>query len=144
MTNKQQMESSMREVFKVRAFKAGYELRTERVSGDEAGGIKPFDMVSAYTPHGDYIGNSKWAYRLCVKRGIKPELASNKHHVCSIGYSEKDGKWYGWSHRAIYGFKIGDMLKKGDCGYEYLPKGFKCKTLKDCKRMAIAFARSVS
>ena len=34
-----------------------------------------------------------------------------------VGFSPKDGKWYGWSHRAIYGFEIGSTCKKGDCHY---------------------------
>ena len=38
-----------------------------------------------------------------------------------------DGKWYGWSHRAIYGFKAGDQVT-GDSGgkkvdYPKLPDG---------------------
>lgn len=37
--------------------------------------------------------------------------------TATIGYSDKDNKWYGWSHRAIYGFTIGSEVKKGDCGY---------------------------
>ncbi len=27
-----------------------------------------------------------------------------------LGYSEENKKWYGWSHRAIAGFGIGDMM----------------------------------
>lgn len=34
-----------------------------------------------------------------------------------VGFSPKDNKWYGWSHRAIYGFCIGSEVKKGDCAY---------------------------
>lgn len=34
-----------------------------------------------------------------------------------VGFSPKDGKWYGWSHRAIYGFAVGSTCKKGDCHY---------------------------
>ena len=34
-----------------------------------------------------------------------------------VGYSPKDNKWYGWSHRAIFGFKVGSTCKKGDCHY---------------------------
>jgi hypothetical protein len=34
-----------------------------------------------------------------------------------VGFSPKDNKWYGWSHRAIYGFGIGSTCKKGDCHY---------------------------
>ena len=41
----------------------------------------------------------------------------HKSPTCSIGWSEKDQKWYGWSHRAIFGFTIGSKVKKGDCGY---------------------------
>lgn len=34
-----------------------------------------------------------------------------------VGFSPKDKKWYGWSHRAIFGFKVGSTCKKGDCHY---------------------------
>ena len=34
-----------------------------------------------------------------------------------VGFSPKDNKWYGWSHRAIFGFEIGSECKKGDCAY---------------------------
>jgi hypothetical protein len=35
-----------------------------------------------------------------------------------VGFSPKMNKWYGWSHRAIYGFTIGSTCKKGDCHYK--------------------------
>lgn len=34
-----------------------------------------------------------------------------------VGYSPKDHKWYGWSHRMIYGFTIGSTCKIGDCHF---------------------------
>lgn len=34
-----------------------------------------------------------------------------------VGFSPKDGKWYGWSHRAIYGFQVGSTCEKGNCHY---------------------------
>ena len=145
-------------VIKVRRFKVGYELRYEQLSEEFAGKGKTIIMTSAYNSNGDYIGDSKWAYRL-YKRGIIPELSETNNHVCSIGFCEKEKKWYGWSHRAMYGFKIGDTVEEGDCcassGFtdEYLaeypdenrslPIGFTAKTLEDCKAMAIAFAESV-
>jgi hypothetical protein len=70
-------------------------------------------------------------------------------NVCSIGFSERDQKWYGWSHRAYAGFGIGDKVKKGSTctsamtGWS-LPEGFKAKTLHDAYRMAAAHAESVS
>ena len=145
-----------REVLKVRKYKVGYEIRTVLINGEEACG-KPFEMKSAYTPEGHYIGRSKFAHFLCKKRGIKPELADSNDNVCSIGFSEKKQKWYGWSHREIYGFGIGHITKEGDCTTEagvlpeYLtpendkrvPVGFEVKTLEDAKLCAIAFAESV-
>lgn len=116
----------------------------------------------AYTKAGDYIGDEKTAKYLCDELGIAPEIAGIKrdlHQPCSIGFCEKKGKWYGWSHRAIFGFGIGDTVKEGDCcavsGWteDYLlehpeedlslPVGFEAKTIEDAKRMAIAFAESV-
>jgi len=109
---------------------------------------------------GDYIGDIKTAWALCDERGIAPEKMSEDAEVCSIGFSEKEQKWYGWSHRAIYGFGIGHVTKKGDSATtsgwtdEYLsghpeqdrrvPVGFEAKTLDDARRIAVAFAESVS
>jgi len=30
-----------------------------------------------------------------------------------------DGKWYGWSHRAVYGFSVGDIVKMGHIGNKH-------------------------
>ena len=147
-----------RELLSERHFRVGYILRKEKVSlgaSDEA----PITMISAFTLDGHYIGNSKFAHRLVVKRGIAPELADSSHNVCSIGFCAKEQRWYGWSHRAIYGFGIGAKVKEGDCAAssgwtdDYLaehpeentalPVGFTAHTLEDAKRMAVAFASSV-
>jgi hypothetical protein len=45
------------------------------------------------------------------------ELEITEELTHGVGYSPKDGKWYGWSHRAIFGFKIGSTCVKGDCHY---------------------------
>jgi len=45
---------------------------------------------------------------------IKGEKVSPDSSVNSIGKSEADGKWYGWSHRAVYGFKAGDKITGKD------------------------------
>jgi hypothetical protein len=105
-----------RKVLKVRKYKAGYEIREELIDGSEYGG-EDFTMKTAYTLSGDYIGDTKRAYWLCKKLGIAPEKISDDHNVCSIGFCEKEQKWYGWSHRAMFGFGIGSKCKKGDCGF---------------------------
>lgn len=133
-----------------------YEIRVEENSiGDDS----PVLMHSVYAPDGGYVGNIEDAVKY-FQKGILPEKSHADNDVCSIGKSITDGKWYGWSHRAIYGFKIGDVVKDGDCaassGYtdEYLkdnpeknralPVGFEAKTEEDAKKMAIAFADSVA
>ena len=108
-----------------------------------------------------YIGDDYFYKQLIKKRGlVLIQKAFPEHRTCSIGYSPKENKWYGWSHRAIHGFTIGDEVEEGDLtntsGFieEYriqhpdedtsLPVGFKALTLNDAKRMAIAFAEAVS
>ncbi len=117
-------------------------------------------MTWAENLNGDYIGPVPDAEFLCKERGILPEIYDD-NTVCSIGFSEKEQKWYGWSHRAIYGFGIGDKVDSEDhmCSIsawvdEYLeenpdldrrlPVGFEAKTLEDAKKMAISFADAVS
>ncbi len=81
------------------------------------------------------------------KHGIKPEKIDPSHNVCSIGFSEKEQRWYGWSHRAICGFGIGAKSKPGLVGYgELKSQGgpYEAKTLDDCKKMAIAFAKDIA
>jgi hypothetical protein len=134
----------IQKVISERKFKTGYIIRDELIDPEFSGTSQPLRMKSAYNYNGDYIGNSKSAHYLCTKRGILPEvIPGNK--VCSIGFCEKEQKWYGWSHRAIYGFGIGDVTKLEQCGVpQYIKAGFKAKTLKDAMKIAIAFAQSVS
>jgi len=136
--------------FEVRLVEYGDENKTRIYSlfnsdGGYMGAIFPDDVINSHI-------------KFLMEHQIIPETYGG-NTVCSIGKSLKDGKWYGWSHRAIYGFQIGDTLKEGDCaatsGYteEYLeehpdpyilPVGFTSETEEDCKLMAIAFASSVS
>lgn len=81
------------------------------------------------------------------KHGIEPEKIDHSHNVDSIGWSEKEQKFYGWSHRAIYGFGIGSKSGKGKVGYQTLiDRGWpiEAKTKEDCKKMAIAFAEEIA
>jgi hypothetical protein len=130
-----------------RVCKAGYVKRRELVDGPGQGN-DPMEWVMAYTPRGEFIGDVKTAYRLCVVRGIHPELRTPTDSVCSVGFSTKDGKWYGWSHRAIYGFMIGSKCKKGDCHYVAVKDGgrgsWTAKTVADARQMACDFAEDVS
>ena len=87
------------------------------------------------------------------KKGQSPIHASH-------GKSAADGKWYGWSHRAVYGFGVGDKVKGASAGkkveYPQLPDGgkdfdngkyepdFTIKTDAQAREVALTFADSVS
>ena len=158
----------IKEVRNIRRYKAGYEIRTELIGGSEFGS-DDLEMKSAYTPDGHYIGDPKRAYRLCKVRGIKPEPRTpareesngGRGRTCSVGFCEREQKWYGWSHRAIFGFGIGSIIDSEDhmCAMSgwtdewldehpeddlRLPVGYEAKTLEDAKQMAISFASAVS
>ena len=77
------------------------------------------------------------------KMKVKPEKNKPDHTVCSIGYSEVDKKWYGWSHRARAGFKAGDKVDKDTCGNPK-KKDWVIKTEEEAKQMARDFAEDVS
>lgn len=68
-----------------------------------------------------YFSNfdSSYITRVSMEDNVKfladREITDELTH--GVGFSPKDGKWYGWSHRAIYGFEIGSTCKKGDCHY---------------------------
>lgn len=127
----------------VRKFKLGYHAKKEVW---EHGGSEAVELTSAYTPEGHYIGRPKDAHRLITKYGVKPELASPTNTVCTVGYSSRRRKWYGWSHRAIFGFGIGSTVKATDCiGSDRSDLiGFTAKTKADARMLAVAYAESVS
>ena len=112
-----------------RRYKAGYNvwLETNEDNGETDELADAINRMSAQiitmkvarTPAGHYIGDPRTAHMLCKKIGIAPEVLRG-HKVCSIGFCEREQKWYGWSHRAIYGFGVGSHVKPGNCGY--MPK----------------------
>ncbi len=151
-------------------YKLGYQVRTYELDNAEYGGEGVTVMRSAFTRAGGYIGDPKMARYLIIKKGIDPDtlqpLGENEESnggwgrtVC-LGFNSEEQKWYGWSHRAIHGFAVGDEVKEGDVcassGWtpEYLcehpeedislPVGFKAETLIDAQKMAMAFAEGVS
>ena len=52
-----------------------------------------------------------------TRYGITEQIQSTSGKTANIGFNPVEQKWYGWSHRAIYGFGIGSEVKKGDCAY---------------------------
>lgn len=135
----------------IRRFKAGYELRKVEYANAQYGGTGTMMHTLAYTPEGNYIGNSKEAHYLCVKRGLSEiQLSDKENSVCSIGFDAVKKRWAGWSHRAICSFGIGDMLfkerfKGATDKTPFLKHGtVKIKTMAQAKLAAKRFANSVS
>lgn len=99
---------------------------------------------------------------------ISPEpLDKKKGDRCAVGKSAVDGKWYGWSHRAMAGFGKGDRVfqeryargklcgsckNNEDCEGEPCPSSTpftrhgkeEIKTDADARKAAVNFSRYVS
>lgn len=132
-------------------------LEEYKIKVEEVPGVK---MIFVYNKDNKYIGTLQDFEMYIKKFGLSQIQTYNNKDVCSIGFSEENQRWYGWSHRGICSFGIGDVVEEGSCcassGWteEYLkehpdedlslPVGFKAETLEDAKRMAIAFADSVA
>jgi hypothetical protein len=87
-------------------------------------------MAAISAVDGSLIGEEERAERL-VARGIAPQRG-RRGTVASIGFCQREQKWYGWSHRAIFGFGIGYAVKQGDCGYVPVDEA-------DCVAAAVRF-----
>lgn len=96
--------------------KTGFTKRRTLIAFGDENPDKAVELVSYHNNMGHYIGDEKVA-NLLHDRGIYPELANDDNKVCSVGYCEKEDKWYGWSHRAMYGFGVGDRVREGDCAF---------------------------
>ena len=87
-------------------------------------------------------GKSKVRFQdwLCLKKS--PNLY-DKHNDISWGWSP-NGKCYGWSHRAVYGFNVGFKITKNTCGNTKKGQEWIIKTEKEAEMMAKLFAKDVS
>jgi len=70
---------------------------------------------------GDYITLEGMEDKLdfLVKFGITDFVSSTWKAglPINIGFNPEEQKWYGWSHRAVFGFGVGSTCEKGDCHY---------------------------
>jgi hypothetical protein len=83
-----------------------YDIVTELIPKGEYGCDREMPITYARSKSGDYLGDTRTAYRLVNKWGISVfEKTDPNHCVCSVGYNLAKRKWFGWSHRAISSFK---------------------------------------
>ena len=107
-----------------------------RVADLKPSNIPDDDAMCYYSKKdGSYFtreGMEKKEFKYLLKRGITEELqGASGPSTVSLGFNPKENKWYGWSHRAIYGFGIGSTCKPGNCHYR--PSNKK-DFLEDCIR----------
>jgi len=99
----------------------------------------------AETLNGLYLGTPESAMKLCEGHDFDPESfwSPKDCNVATVAFDKKDDKWYGWSHRAIHGFGIGDMAQES-CPFGKSISKEKAKDLDQAKEFAKLFAESVS
>jgi hypothetical protein len=133
----------------MRAFET-FDLWLEEWDG---GGGGPINVEVYRNKRGAFVGARHRGRRCGIVRGIaKLEISPIKnkstHSTCSIGKSAIDGKWYGWSHRAMVGFGLGDRIFEERYGNDqtlFAKHGRKkVRTDRDARMAASRFARSVS
>ena len=116
-------------------------------------GAKSFTEI--WTKHNEYVGladlgekasNVNFIYKhkltqlSSINRAKGLPLSKTGCNAVSIGFSEKEQKWYGWTHRGYGAFGIGYEVKQGgimdtkDAKYQY---PFKVETLEQAKELAI-------
>ncbi|GAG17898.1 unnamed protein product, partial [marine sediment metagenome] len=89
-------------------------------NGEEADGPGPgrTQMHPVTAPDGSYIGDADVGrdhFWWLSEHGIYAPEVRPGTRVASIGRG--DGMWWGWSHRARFGFRIGSSVKRGDCAF---------------------------
>ncbi len=127
----------------------GYHYERSLIEGSEFGG-PDFIMICCYSDYdGGYMGDAAWARYITKRLGIsKVQKAFDKHKTCSIGFHKGEQKWYGWSHRSVVGFGIGNKIFDEDYGSDdtlFIEHGKEeIKNMEDAKLSAMLFADYVS
>lgn len=116
-------------------------------------GEPPVQLQRYLNKRGSYVdfryrGRRPALVRFVERMQISPIKRTSRSTICSIGKSAVDGKWYGWSHRAMVGFAIGDRIFEenyGDDRTPFIKHGRKViRNDADARKAASAFAASVS
>lgn len=137
-----------RKILRSAVSKFGYEVREESVTINDTD--EPVIMISCYTPKGDYLGDRDTVKHLIKEYGITQFEAheGSTSRVVAMGYSPTAMRWYGWSHRALAGFGIGDKIFEAEFGDDQTPfieHGTETiETLEQAFQAAKAFAEYVS
>lgn len=96
---------------------------------------RSFKNIPKYSDGRDKVDFKEWLM-------IKGEKRTDTSQINTYGKSQADNKWYGWSHRAVNGFAIGDVIKPTTANVDQ--KEYTIKTDDQARQAAIDFAKDVS
>jgi len=113
LLNKEEVEDKLRENIKNILIDNGYYL-DEDYYVDERTSDPDFNFPSwIHKKTKQWIASN--VLLLDLKFLLKYQI--DKHITHGMGFSTKQQKWYGWSHRAIAGYGIGDKITKSNIAY---------------------------
>lgn len=113
------------------------------ICGDGAIRTKNGDYATLATLKYEPIAELIFKHRLTALQSISGALKGIYGNSVGIGFNVEEQKWYGFTHRGYGSYGIGYVAKEGTVVttphiLNSVPVGFTCKTLEDCKRLAIA------
>ena len=111
--------------------------------GDGSIRTKNGDYVTLSTLDHEPIAEMIFKHKLTDLQSISGALSGTYGNSVGIGFNVEEQKWYGFTHRGYGSYGIGYVAEKGTIVTmsnipNGVPVGFMCKTLEDCKRLAIA------
>ena len=131
--------------------KTNWLLKNECVFVEEPNGYDDGTSTSIYTKYNEFVDladlgndadNVNFIYKhrltnlMSISRAKGKPLSKYSCNAVSVGFNEKEQKWYGWTHRGFGAFGIGYQVVEG--GAHKYP--FTAKTLDDCLKLAIEIA----
>ena len=129
----------VKSVIQSKKYNSGLEIRDELIDGEPLKS-KDFKVRCAYNEQGQYIGDPKFA-RFLYRLGIKPEYASQKSTVCSIGYKKREKRWYGWTDRSAISVGVGDEITEEHPLSCIIPAGTIVESDDDARKLAVKFVQ---
>lgn len=100
------------------------------------------DYVTLATLEEDGVANVIYKHKLTQLESVNGATKGEHGGAVGIGFSEEEQRWYGFTHRGFGSFGIGytALTHYAIVSAGYVPENFKCETLEDCKRCAIAMS----
>lgn len=126
-----------------------HEVKTIKYTGPEYGLPDGEECIveNAYNLEGQFIGSPGVAETM-LSFGVYPQYRKPDSNVCTIGFCEREQRWYGWSHRGLCSFGIGDKLFDpafGDETTHFQDRGeITIETLAQARQAAERFAEYIS